>query len=366
MVKHIETECFIYFHSAESVQTERRIPVKKWSIRLLAVSLCVLLLAIPVLGAETVPSAAPAVPYSGNIYIEGIHAGCWNQAGDPLPFLSCNGTVYVSLWTAGQWMGASALWDPKTQTISIITGQQEPTYPTTVGSSPYQYDHPGSADVVFLSDASICLDGEKFTFTNALGEVAEPLLCQGEVYLPVRGVAETLGKRVLWRGRDHGESNIYIYDPPTFVQNQEATSYYIQVLLATDKLRTMLTALEEDSSLAGLELRDPAVQEKLAQLEAVALPIRELTPPASGAFSIIANDLNRKVRYLVDVDLARYLHADVYLPPECAGLGWDWHKEHFLRTMWMDHDALYDELQYLRIQFLEVEKLEAKYQNQHR
>ena len=338
--------------------------MKRWIIHVLAAALCILPLGVPALGAEAEPAEVTAAPYEGEIYFEGVQAGAWDGEGGALPFLSCGGSVYLPLCTAGQWMGADTLWDEERGTISIQSGMREPACPPPAPGSaaePAGQERPAGT---LRPDAVLCLDDGEVRFTNALGERTYPLVFQGELYLPLRGVGELLGMRVLWRGMDDGSSRIYLYEPMTFQQQYlDGSDYYLGVWNILRQVERCLADLENDRSLGGLNLQDEAVQEKLAALEALALSICEVEPPASGAYAPMADDINENVRYLVEIDLARYIDADAYLHPDYAALGWDWHRAHFFRTMRTDCAALDEALDDLSDQILAASALESGSRN---
>lgn len=52
-------------------------------------------------------------------------------------------------------------------------------------------------------DIKICVDGERITPMDAEGNYVEPFIIDGTTYLPVRAVANALGKEVSWDGNTH-------------------------------------------------------------------------------------------------------------------------------------------------------------------
>lgn len=65
----------------------------------------------------------------------------------------------------------------------------------------------GKAITAFYNEIKIYVDGNKIEPKDGNGKTVEPFICEGTTYLPVRAVAEALGKKVEW----DGESNtVYI------------------------------------------------------------------------------------------------------------------------------------------------------------
>ncbi|MDR3296331.1 MAG: copper amine oxidase N-terminal domain-containing protein [Clostridiales Family XIII bacterium] len=62
-----------------------------------------------------------------------------------------------------------------------------------------------------FSNISIVVDGEPFIPQDVNGTYVEPFIVNGTTYLPVRAVAEALGKDVEWNG---SEKTVYIGEPP--------------------------------------------------------------------------------------------------------------------------------------------------------
>ncbi|MDR3277307.1 MAG: hypothetical protein LBT12_00920 [Oscillospiraceae bacterium] len=72
-------------------------------------------------------------------------------------------------------------------------------------------------------DIKIYIDLTLITPKDANGAVVEPFISNGTTYLPVRAVAEALGKEVSWDG---GTSSVYIGAQPTAVPTPEVAPDY--------------------------------------------------------------------------------------------------------------------------------------------
>ena len=62
---------------------------------------------------------------------------------------------------------------------------------------------------VLAEGVTIVIDGQKITPTDANGKAVEPIIYNGTTYLPVRAVANALGKAVYWDGPTH---TVYLGD----------------------------------------------------------------------------------------------------------------------------------------------------------
>lgn len=84
-------------------------------------------------------------------------------------------------------------------------------------------------------DIKLVVDGNATTPKDANGNVVEPFIVDGTTYLPVRAVAEALGKEVSW---DAGTSTVYIgkkptEEVPTFTIDAQSLTPYKETVLAT-------------------------------------------------------------------------------------------------------------------------------------
>lgn len=71
-----------------------------------------------------------------------------------------------------------------------------------VGGVTYAANTTTLYDVV-TNGVKIVIDGKKINPTDANGKAVEPIIYNGTTYLPVRAVADALGKAVYWDGRNY-------------------------------------------------------------------------------------------------------------------------------------------------------------------
>ena len=73
---------------------------------------------------------------------------------------------------------------------------------------------------VIISDIKLVVDGKPVTPKDATGKVVEPFIVDGTTYLPVRAIADALGKKVDW---DESTNTIYIGKKPGESDGVEST-----------------------------------------------------------------------------------------------------------------------------------------------
>lgn len=345
--------------------------MKKNIFRGLCILLCAFCLPLSIHAAEKSESTdsglVHTVLWTGQLYVEGEPVGFWDSAGNRRTPLAYQDTVYIPLHTAGLWMGAKVTWDPNTSAVAFTTGQAKPAYPglsttnfvvsnTSEMSAYYNWNLAQGAEAQLRPDIQIFIDSEPQSFMNTRGEPVYPLLFEKCLYLPVRSIGEFLGKHVLWHSLNDGTSRIYLFEPITPEQYKEASIlYHFEARSYVEQLRQSLAMLENDSSLEGLDLRNPTLQEKFAELKLLALSINKLSPPTFSTFLPHVEQINLNVIYLVDIDLSRYVDPDTYMSSEYSDLGWNWHRKHFFQTLRSDINALDEELQDLRTLITEVQ-----------
>ncbi len=159
----------------------------------------------------------PTIPvWNHDIYVEGNPADCLNASGQPLYPLNYNGSIYVPLLTAAQWMGKNVAQSTDGKTFSL-SGSKNPVYQETV---PTGEESPGAAAITVLSGAQLRLDGSTIDLTSATGNNADIIVCGGEPYLPIRSVANVLGM-----GLTYNKEAIYMRTPLTDEQLNACKAY---------------------------------------------------------------------------------------------------------------------------------------------
>lgn len=269
--------------------------------KLIGICLTALLLLSPALAAGA--STAHAQLWSGVVTVDGVKSDFADGQGNWIVPLSYNGTVYIPLRTAGDWMGAKVEWDQKAQTVLLTTGGEPRVYfnydgPETTPEEFAQYEkwEAEGVDVTLRPDLTVRVDGAVQAFTNAKGEPVYPVVFRDTTYLPVRSIGELCGKQVLWVGKTEANrrERVVLYEPVTPAQRQEAETYVAQERKLLDRLAKDVDALlaaGKASDEQGLTLLR-AVQATLKDLEAVAAP----TAPTFAQMAAEAHDSAKRTR----------------------------------------------------------------------
>lgn len=272
--------------------------------------------------------------FNGNgwIQVDGVPALLLNEQGYSVYPLSYQGSIYIPLRSAGEWMGATVTWEPDTQTVSLTTGGEprlldryldqklaisahdtlsEEEWDAWCDQSTFEVLNGVAATL--RPDLTVQVDGTPLTFQNANGEPVYPIVFRDVTYLPVRSIGELLEKKVLWVPDiwPKMESNfwdyerlispapllqlktVYLYDPPTQAQLDAVQTYIDEV---TRIHREMVEAV------ANFLVSEPMNQaETVAALEHIcsyAEQIRQLPSPQAPFFADHIRMLNMSVDHL--------------------------------------------------------------------
>lgn len=300
-------------------------------------------------GSATLCAAALLVSLTGTLAAPStVHTGLWrgyyivagpegketifqNEHGRAVQPISYNGTVYIPLRTAGEWMGGAVSWDQKTQTVSITTGGEprylshaDETQSTEAELNQYTDDLKHGIDITLRPDLTIQVDGEVRTFQNLKGEPVYPVVFRDVTYLPVRSIGELLGKKVLWMPNNwapddqlhwdyeylmtkpapHQLESVYLYDQPTEEQLEAVQGYIDGVnriyreLVEAIQVFLVSEAMTQEETVAALE-----------HICGYADQIRQLPSPDAPFFARHINWLNTAVDSLdvfrLDYDIAQ-------------------------------------------------------------
>lgn len=186
----------------------------KKGIRVSTVYLCVTIVLTSMGVGLTAPAAR--ITYANiwdgqNIYVDGVPIGVRADGDTSISPLLYKDSVYIPLFTAGEWLGAEAVCDLSDQTIFLRRGKA-PYYhnvhatpdhlQTEINFSKNTDNFPGSAEslveIELCPNMLVFLDGIEQSFADVNGEILFPILSKGAVYLPVRGVAAMCAKEILW------------------------------------------------------------------------------------------------------------------------------------------------------------------------
>lgn len=248
-------------------------------VSLILAALCVLTPALAAGSGTTVHTQL----WDGHVWVDGTKSDFVDSQGKWAFLLSYNGTVYIPLRTAGDWMGATVDWDQKTQTVRMTTGGEPQVFFNYDGPAPTQaelakYDgwRANGVDIALRPDLTVQVDGVVQSFTNVKGAPVYPVVFEGITYLPVRSIGELCGKEVTWipASQQTSRERVVLHDPVTAAQKAEYKAYLDRERELVEQLRQQVDAVVEAGKLSdakGLELLR-AVQTTAAAMAAVPAP----------------------------------------------------------------------------------------------
>lgn len=277
---------------------------------LLSAALCLSLCA-PAFAAEERQSVTVSQSFP-EVYIEGVHAGMLDDQWKRRAVLSIDGTAYISLKTAGLWMGADTVWDEEAGTVTITSTGAEPVYYSIkelfhMGAE-YAFPdnkvptHAPDNQGELLPGLTVTLNGQEKSLANALGQPVYPLLFHDCVYLPVRSVAGWLDKQVLWTTAMNRLGEVHIYSAPTQEELEGAQTYLDTVQGCVKNARAIFEGEAPKTEAEHLD--------KVRAIQSDLKTVWTLPAPAFSGFAPCVDAL----RGAVEVTLA--MNVDPYLPLE--------------------------------------------------
>lgn len=183
---------------------------------------------------------------NAQIYVQGVPAMFPNANGEYMPAISYQGSTYMPVRSAGEWMGKNVGWDGTTQTItlsgsvsSVIHGENE-----AVDGSVFHGIKEGTA--VLCPKRKVYLDGELVTFKNEKGTVIYPIDFLNVTYLPVRSIGELTSMDVKWVGSQDGNMGlIFLRMPLNEAERSSLQSYAQNLQAAAEKLYNISETFRE-------------------------------------------------------------------------------------------------------------------------
>lgn len=216
------------------------------------------------------------VVYADPVIVDGHTVVCLNEGGAKVPYLRYNGTTYIPVRTAGEWMGKNVAWDGITKTVTL-SGTTEQVFrdEEDYRSAPSEIPMDGFAvNAVKRPDLTIVVDSQKKEFRCVDGERIYPLSYQGVTYLPLRNIGELLNMEVTWwKHAELDEECIYIRTPLTSEQKAACENYLNALLAQNQKL---------NQAAAGLRTADTiwTMKQNANQAEAAIAEIKQTSMPA--------------------------------------------------------------------------------------
>lgn len=174
---------------------------------------------------------------NAQIYVQGVPVMFPNENGEYMPAISYQGSTYMPVRSAGEWMGKNVDWNGKTQTItlsgsvdSVIHGENE-----AVNGAVFYGIKKGVA--VLCPERKVYLDGKQVTFKNEKDTVIYPIDFLNVTYLPVRSIGELTGMDVKWVGSQDGNTGlIFLRMPLNGAERSSLQNYAQNLQAAAEKL----------------------------------------------------------------------------------------------------------------------------------
>ncbi len=233
-----------------------------------------------------------------SIYVDDTVVDVWNQEDYQAELPVYNGTIYMPMRTAELWLGASVEWDEENARLAIGLRKTLPLY-IPVGTAPFEkrwteellaqrdLEREQGVEVELRPDITVEVDGREWLMTNAAGETVYPLTLRGELYLPIRNVAQLCGKTILWLPDPiWGTEHLYLYDPPTQGQLDYAAEYSLKTQQYADQLKKGFEDIEAREDLTEETFFEAVRALKAITDEAVSLPYPSADTPRYEAVSV--------------------------------------------------------------------------------
>lgn len=240
-----------------------------WQRKGLAALFCASMLALSTIAAAASPETVHTELWTDRIYVNGVFVGFQNEQGRPVDAVYYNGTIYIPIRTAGEWMGCTVSWNQEQQTIELtsggtphITASSELPDSTEEELAHYGEQVENGVDLTLRPDIAVKLDGEEQTFQNVNGEPVYPVVLENVTYLPVRNVGELCGLEVAWVPKARADSYqlVILYTPLTQEQKTNVKQYQSEVKTLYETLNTEVeeylsrqNSMDKETAMAHLD-----------------------------------------------------------------------------------------------------------------
>lgn len=273
--------------------------------KMLTVFLAVALLCACAVPAGAVQSsqaeAVHATLWQWSVWIENEQMAFLNEQGGRVSLFSYNGTVYMPVRTAGEWIGCTVGWDQATQTVNLA-GHGDALYHksedqragTDEELAALLEERQNGMNVQLRPDISVVVDSVKQSFTNVKGEAVYPAVYKSVTYLPVRNIGELCGKEVTWV--PGAQEAIYLHEPLTEAQHTEIKNFIAESNRIYDSLSATVSELTETDNFTddeALELLSTA-KSYLQELQKLDKPTALITQERVQFVLLAAEDMERE------------------------------------------------------------------------
>ena len=255
-----------------------------------------------------------ATVYLDPVFVEGREVYCWTPLGKQTDYLSYNGTTYIPIRTAGEWMGKNVAWDEASKTITL-SGTSEKVYHN---QTEYEADDQTleklrneGMTVKLRDDIKVVVDGKTQDFKNAKGEAVYPINYNNMNYLPVRNIGELLGMTVTYQPKIKGEQSAAIFMRTKMDDSQiKECENYISTLTnsysyaALSKNSTLPKNLQDSWAIDG---KEDVLFHLIRQVRWTKEQFQEVMPLVTSCFDTIKNTPKPSSTTLLDACYANMM-----------------------------------------------------------
>jgi len=212
-----------------------------------------------------------ATLFTSPVFVEGRRVYCRNPQDKRVEYLSYNGTTYIPIRTAGEWMGKNVAWDEDSKTITL-SGISEKIYHDTIVDRAVDDDtflkmSDNGVTVRLRDDIKVVVDGKEQTFQNAKGETVYPINFNNMNYLPVRNIGELSGMTVKYMPQSSPQLHEAIYLRTALTDSQIADgTAYVETLKNSTSYQALLAQNKAPKALQKVYGLDGSTEDNIFNL----------------------------------------------------------------------------------------------------
>ena len=223
------------------------------------------------MSAFAAPKDVTAKIFNRPVFVEGREVYCWNPQGKQTDYLVYNGSTYIPIRTAGEWMGKTVSWDEASKSI-LLSGTAEKVYHERtdheLAFADWEKLKDNGMTVKLLDDIKVFVDGKEQAFKNAKGEAVYPINYNHMNYLPVRSVGELSGMTVKYNPANKQEGireAVYLRTALSKAQLAAGKSY-IETLQAATSYKGLLAQNKAPKALQKVYGVDGSTEDNIFNL----------------------------------------------------------------------------------------------------
>lgn len=212
--------------------------------------------------------------YQGTIFVDGEIAQIDDQKNHCILPLSYKDSVYVPYEALGSWLGVDVAWNDNQNMISLgITAL--PNYHVILANYSLEasFDK-GKIQCEYDTPITVNYGGRSVNCYNNQGDALPALKYKNMIYLPIRPIAELIGKEIVWVKSDSTQS-IYISRPFTSDEITQGKLFLAESFQLLNSASEIAKEMNQTEWKNGKDYNMKA-QEMLATLQDVISKMREL------------------------------------------------------------------------------------------